>query len=80
MRTIERTARFKRDYRREAKDRHGTEVQTELVLAVESLARDAPLAGRYRDHCIPVGADEKRLFAWRVSARHLSSTAFGFCG
>lgn len=52
MREIERTSRFKRDYKREAKGRHGPTLDESLVAVLRSLAADTPLAARYRDHAL----------------------------
>jgi mRNA-degrading endonuclease YafQ of YafQ-DinJ toxin-antitoxin module len=50
MRTIERTAGFKRDYKREAKGAHRATLDTDLTAVIKALALDQPLAERYRDH------------------------------
>lgn len=50
MREIERTNRFKRDYKRETKGQHGNTLDKNLVAALRSLVADIPLADRYRDH------------------------------
>jgi mRNA interferase YafQ len=50
MREIERTSRFKRDYKREAKGRHRSTLDESLVTVLQSLAADTPLLERYRDH------------------------------
>jgi mRNA interferase YafQ len=50
MRTIERTGRFKRDYKRESKGPHRETLREEFVAVVTALARDEPLAERCRDH------------------------------
>jgi mRNA interferase YafQ len=52
MRTIERTTRFKRDYKREAKGRHSKTLDQDLLTAVTLLAQDAPLPSSYRDHAL----------------------------
>ena len=52
MRTIERTTRFKRDYKREAKGRHRKSLDTDLLTAIKLLAEDAPLPASYRDHSL----------------------------
>ncbi len=43
MRTIERTSRFKRDYKRESRGRHRTYLDAVLTPVVETLASDRPL-------------------------------------
>jgi len=52
MRTIKQLARFKRDYKREAKGRYGKTLDALLVPVMRSLAQDMPLAPRYSDHCL----------------------------
>lgn len=50
MRTIERSTRFKRDYKREMKGRHQATLDAVLVPALIALASDAPLDPKYQDH------------------------------
>ncbi|MBX9701475.1 MAG: type II toxin-antitoxin system YafQ family toxin [Acetobacteraceae bacterium] len=50
MRRIERTTRFKRDYRRERSGRHGPRLDAILIEALALLTADAPLPRRYVDH------------------------------
>ena len=52
MRAIERTSRFKRDYRRESRSRHGPELDERLAAIVIALANDAPLDPRHHDHAL----------------------------
>lgn len=52
MRTIRRTARFKKDYKREAKGRHRATLDAELVAVVSLLVSDTVLPDRYRDHSL----------------------------
>ena len=52
MRTIKRTSRFKRDYRREARGRHRADLDERLTTVVRVLASDAALAPRYHDHAL----------------------------
>ena len=52
MRRIDRTARFKRDYRRELRGRNGGELEELLRAVIALLAADAPLTPRYRDHTL----------------------------
>jgi mRNA interferase YafQ len=52
MRTIERTGRFKRDFKRECKGPHKEALRTDLVAVVTALANDEPLAERHRDHAL----------------------------
>ena len=52
MRTIERSALFKRDYKRESKGRHRTTLDDDLQPALVALATDTPLDPRYRDHAL----------------------------
>jgi mRNA interferase YafQ len=50
MRTIERTAGFKRDFKREAKGAHRATLDVDLIAVLKALVQDHPLAERYRDH------------------------------
>ncbi len=52
MRRIEQAARFKRDVKRESKGLHRGTLARELVEVAETLAKDEPLAERYRDHAL----------------------------
>ena len=52
MRTIERTSRFKRDYKRESKGRYRTALDSEFREVVSALLLDQPLAEKYRDHAL----------------------------
>jgi mRNA interferase YafQ len=50
MRTIKRTTRFKRDYKREAKGAHRAMLDTDLRAILASLTNDRPLEAKHRDH------------------------------
>ena len=50
MRTIERTGKFKRDFKRELKGPHGKVLATELPRLLQALASDQPLEAAWRDH------------------------------
>jgi mRNA interferase YafQ len=50
MRTISRTSRFKKDYKREAKGLHRATLDADLLTAVSLLATDAPLPEKLHDH------------------------------
>jgi mRNA interferase YafQ len=50
MRTIERTAQFKRDYKREARGQHRSDLETCLLAVLRLLIADKPLPAKYRDH------------------------------
>jgi len=50
VRGIERTARFKRDYRRESRGRYGNDLDERLAAIVTALACDRKLDPKYRDH------------------------------
>jgi mRNA interferase YafQ len=50
MRKIERTGRFKRDYKRELQGPHGATLANDLSEIVRVLASEQRLAGRHRDH------------------------------
>ncbi len=52
MRTIERTSRFKRDYKRESRGRHRTYLDAILVPVLETLVNDRPLEPRHHDHAL----------------------------
>lgn len=50
MRTIERTAQFKRDFKREMKGRHRATLEADLRAILRALVSDTPLAESHRDH------------------------------
>ena len=50
MRTINLSARFKRDYKREAKGNRGPTLEAELRAVIELLATDSTLPARHHDH------------------------------
>lgn len=50
MRRIEPTNTFKRDYKRESKGKYRAALESDFASIVQALARDEPLAERYRDH------------------------------
>jgi mRNA interferase YafQ len=50
MRTISRTSRFKKDYKREARGRHRAALDADLLAVVSLLAADSPLPEKLRDH------------------------------
>ncbi|MGA2167111.1 MAG: type II toxin-antitoxin system YafQ family toxin [Terracidiphilus sp.] len=50
MRTIKRTSRFKKDYKREAKGQHRATLDADLLAAVSLLAEDSTLPERFHDH------------------------------
>lgn len=52
MRTIERSTRFKRDYKREMKGRHRATLDADLIPVLVAIASDAPLDPRYQDHAL----------------------------
>ena len=52
MRTIRRTAAFKRDYRREKKSRFARTLDAGLAHVVARLADDRSLPPRHRDHAL----------------------------
>lgn len=60
MRTIKRTARFKKDYKREAKGRHRLHLDRELLAVVTLLVKDESLPERYRDHPLTGSWDDHR--------------------
>jgi len=50
MRRIEPTNSFKRDYKRESKGKYRVALESDFAHVVQALAKDEPLAERYRDH------------------------------
>ena len=52
MRTIKRTSRFKRDYKREAKGQHRATLDRDLRAVVSLLTADASLPEKCRDHAL----------------------------
>jgi mRNA interferase YafQ len=52
MRTIRRTVRFKRDYKREARGRYRRTLDRDLRAVISLLAADVPLPERLRDHAL----------------------------
>jgi mRNA interferase YafQ len=50
MRTISRTSRFKRDYKREAKGQHRATIDADLLAIVSLLAAERILPEKLRDH------------------------------
>lgn len=52
MRTIERTVRFKRDYKRELKGQYRRTLERDFLSIVAALSDDQPLAEKHRDHAL----------------------------
>lgn len=52
MRTIEWTNQFKKDYKRESKGLHRTDLEDVLFPIIELLAINQPLEQRHRDHAL----------------------------
>jgi len=52
VRRIERTSRFKRDYKRESKGKHRKKLDADFVAVITLLAKDVPLEDRHRDHAL----------------------------
>ena len=50
MRTISRTSRFKKDYKRESKGQHRTTLDAGLLAVVTLLLNDSPLPEKLLDH------------------------------
>ena len=50
MRTISRTTRFKKDYKRESKGQYRATLDADLLATVTLLVNDSPLPTRFRDH------------------------------
>jgi mRNA interferase YafQ len=52
MRAIERTSRFRRDFKRELRGPLGPALRDLLIEIITALATDAELPERYRDHAL----------------------------
>ncbi len=52
MRTIERTSKFKRDFKRELKGRHKKTIASDLTFVLKLLAEDKKLPHHYQDHAL----------------------------
>ncbi|MCM2504636.1 type II toxin-antitoxin system YafQ family toxin [Aureimonas altamirensis] len=52
MRSIEQTNAFRRDLKREARGRHRTTLEGELLSVIDALACDNPLHVKHRDHAL----------------------------
>jgi len=52
MRKIERTTRFRRDYRRESRGQYSYVLSTNFVDVLKLLIVDEPLEERHRDHAL----------------------------
>ena len=52
MRRIERTAQFRRDYKRERRGQNRAALDTILIEVLKSLADDRSLGERHRDHAL----------------------------
>ena len=52
MRRIERTAQFRRDYKRERRGRNRATLDTVLIEVLKSLADDRQLGERHHDHAL----------------------------
>jgi mRNA interferase YafQ len=50
MRTIKRPSRFKKDYKREARDSQQAMLDADLLAAVSLLAADSSLPEKFHDH------------------------------
>lgn len=50
MRTISRTTRFKKDYKRESKGQHRSTLDADLAALLTLLVNDTPLPERFHDH------------------------------
>jgi mRNA interferase YafQ len=50
MRTISRTSRFKKDYKREAKGQHRATLDADLMAVLSLLVTDSPLPEKLHDH------------------------------
>jgi mRNA interferase YafQ len=52
MRTIKQSTALKRDLKRESKGQHRVYLSENFVSAVETLAKDQPLAEKFHDHAL----------------------------
>lgn len=52
MRTISRTAKFKKDYKRETKGQHRSTLDADLLAAISFLSTDHALPERFHDHSL----------------------------
>ena len=52
MRTIETTNQFTKDYRREARGQHGSNLDALLQAVIGPLAQDQQLAPKFKDHAL----------------------------
>ncbi len=52
MRTIERSTRFRKDFKRELKGKHKQTIQTELTPILSKLMHDESLEAKYCDHAL----------------------------
>ncbi|MCL2659757.1 MAG: type II toxin-antitoxin system YafQ family toxin [Acidobacteriaceae bacterium] len=52
MRRIDRTNKFKRDYKRESKGPHGEYLAKHFAQLIQALADDKPLGAKHRDHAL----------------------------
>lgn len=52
MRTIDRSGRFKRDFKREMRGPHGKSLNEDLPNILRLLVSDQPLEPRHRDHAL----------------------------
>jgi mRNA interferase YafQ len=52
MRTISRTSRFKRDYKREARGQYRASLDAALMAVLSLLIRDSPLPEKLHDHAL----------------------------
>jgi len=59
VRTIKRTAQFRRDFRRVKRSEHSGHVDATLLTALELLAADVPLPRRYVDHAMKGQYDDR---------------------
>jgi mRNA interferase YafQ len=52
MRTIDRTSRFRKDFKRENKGRYREAVRTDLMTAIDLLQQDLPLPVRFANYAL----------------------------
>jgi mRNA interferase YafQ len=49
---LERTKKFKQDYKREAKGRHRKTLDESFIVVLKLLLENKPLAEKYKDHAL----------------------------
>jgi mRNA interferase YafQ len=71
MRTISRTTKFKKDYKREAKGQQRVTLDTDLLAAVSLLAADQIMPEKFGDHALTGEYQSPRMPSQTRPAAHL---------